>query len=189
MIKYIFIIVAVILTLVTWIYVYSLKNKKNAMLKAVYVGISSLYLIVQMYLYFKVCKYIPKELERYSYMLQGLCLGGFVLVMAIYTLVNVYITKIQKKEEESIDKFKEIRKQLEECIVIIENDEIKEIVTNLYEKVRYLDPVCHGSEQEEIQIFDLIQELKRNLPKEKAQKICEQIDRLLELRKIRQTKA
>lgn len=188
MIKYIFNLIAIILTLATWIYVYSLKNKKCAMLKVVYVGISSLYLIIQMFLYFKVCRYIPKELGRYSYRLQSLCLGGFVLVMLIYTLVNAYITRIQKKEDESIYKFKEIRKQLEECTVIIENDEIREIVTNLCDKVRYLNPVCHGVEQEEMQIFNLIQELKRDLPKEKAQKICEQIDKLLELRKIRQTK-
>lgn len=188
MIKYVFNIIAVILTLATWIYVYSIKDKRKAMLKVIYVGISSLYLVIQMYLYFKVCRYFPEELEKYSYALQGLCLGGFLVVMLIYTLSNRYIARIQKKEDESIRNFSKIRKELEESMIIIEDNEIRKQIAYLCEKARCMDPVCYGVEQEEEQILELIGELKRTVSNETAQKICGQIDKLFKLRKIRADK-
>lgn len=188
MIKYIFNIIACILTLTVWIYVYSIKNKRTAMFKVIYVGISSLYFAVQMFLYFRICKYMPEAMEPLSYKIQGWCLGGFLIAIFIYTLANAYIRRIQKKEDESIGNFRQIRKELEECSIIVKNDEVRKQIMNLSETARYMDPVCYGVEQEEQQILQLLQELKRSESQEAGQNICLKIDELFKLRKIRADK-
>lgn len=184
----IFNITAFILTLAVWIYVYSIRNKKAAMVKVVYVGISSLYFAVQMFLYFRICKYMPEEMKPLSYKIQGWCIAIFLITMFVYTLANGYITRIQKKEEESIGQFVQIRKELEECSIVVKNDEVRKQVMQLSETACYMDPVCYGVEQEEAQILQLLQELKRSESLEAGQNICGKIEELLKLRKIRANK-
>lgn len=186
--KYIFNIIAIVLSVCIWIYVYSIKNKKSAMYKVVFVGADSTYLMAQMYLWFKVCKYIPEEKIEYAYKLQLWCLIAFLGFIIVYTLINAYINRIQKKEDASIAVFSLIRRELEECTILIHTPEVLEKVRVLCDSARCMDPVCYGVETEEQEILRLVKKLKQENNSEEALKLCAKIDELLRLRKIRAIK-
>ena len=183
--KYIFCIIAVVLTLATWIYVFSIKDKNKAMLKVLYVASSVIYLVAQFFVFIKIGRRSWGFLDKYSYLVQVICLFAYILVILISTLVDKYIMSIQRKEERSISTFVQIRQGIEESIVLAKHDEVKNRLMKLSDSVRYMNPVCHGAEKEEAEILQLIQNLKQYSFNEEALcQICDDIEQLLKMREI-----
>lgn len=184
--KYIFLIIAVVLTLLIWVYVFSIKDKNKAMLKLAYLISSMVYLVVEILIFAKVGKYASGFFAKYAYLIQVVCLIAFLLVILISTLVDKYIMSIQRKEESGISTFLCIRKELEESILLMENEGVRSRLIRIRDAARYMNPVCNGVENEEREVLELIRKLQQNPTSENNMyQICERIEKLLEMRKIR----
>lgn len=91
MTRYIFCVIAVLVQpLFVW-YVYHKQDKREAALKIPMIGCSVLYLVVQVYAFFKLCIKIPGKYGIFSYLIRGCNSGGiysfgagFVVQQQIY---------------------------------------------------------------------------------------------------------
>ena len=78
MTRYIFCVIAVLVQpLFVW-YVYHKHDKREAALKIPMIGCSVLYLVVQVYAFFKLCIKIPGKYGIFSYLVQAVILGRHV---------------------------------------------------------------------------------------------------------------
>ena len=186
--KYLFNIIAIVLSIIVGIYLYRIKNKRRAIYKAVFIGIDLMYLLIQFSVSHVIYKYMPEEYISYAYKIQFCYLIVFIIVVLIYMLAASYINEVQKKEDKSIEQFILIRKALEECLIIVQDVQVREKISYLCNEARCMDPVCYGVEEEEKQILLLIQTLRTEQDCANAYKICTEIEKLFRLRKIRMVK-
>ena len=185
MFKYIFCLIAILMQPIFAFLVFHKQEKQKAALKMPLVYLSGVYLVIQIFVFFKVCLKIPKDYQVYSYLLQSAILAVFIIIEIAMAASNKYITKVQTQEQSSIEVFKGLIQQLEICRVQI-TDEVnrKEI-----DKVRYSDPVSSPAVATENEaIRQLILQLSSTTDEAAFAEICGAIMKQLEIRKIKNTK-
>lgn len=115
MTRYIFCVIAVLVQpLFVW-YVYHKQDKREAALKIPMIGCSVLYLVVQVYAFFKLCIKIPGKYGIFSYLIQAVILAVFIALELALSGSNKYIKRVQENEQNSIRDFKNLIKELEIC--------------------------------------------------------------------------
>ena len=115
MFKYIFCLIAILMQPIFAFLVFHKQEKQKAALKMPLVYLSGVYLVIQIFVFFKVCLKIPEDYQVYSYLLQGAILAVFIIIEIAMAASNKYITKVQTQEQGSIEVFKGIIQQLEMC--------------------------------------------------------------------------
>lgn len=187
--KYIFCIIALLIQPVFSWYVYHKQDKRQAALKMPMVYFSAVYLVAQMYVFFKFCSKIPENYQIYSYLIQGAILAAFLLLEIFLFAGNQYINRIQEQEQESIRDFKSLIKELEICRLDVADAENQKCIEKVYEKMRYSDPVSSKDvAAENCKIHELIMELSEITEQEEFSKKCREIEKWIEIRKIKNTK-
>ena len=131
MTRYIFCVIAVLVQpLFVW-YVYHKQDKREAALKIPMIGCSVLYLVVQVYAFFKLCIKIPGKYGIFSYLIQAVILAVFIALELALSGSNKYIKKVQENEQNSIRDFKNLIKELEICRLDISEENKKYIILML----------------------------------------------------------
>lgn len=189
MMKYIFCIIALLIQpLLAW-NIYHKQDKRQAALKMPMIYFSGVYLLVQSYVFFKFCRKIPEDYQLYSYLIQGVILVIFLVLESALFASNKYINDVQQKEQDSIRDFKNLIKELEICRVSVTDSKNKENIEKLYEKMRYSDPVTSvEAAQENEKMHQLIAELSELTDCDQFEQKCNEIEKQLEIRKIKNTK-
>lgn len=188
MTRYIFCVIAVLVQpLFVW-YVYHKQDKREAALKIPMIGCSVLYLVVQIYAFFKLCIKIPGKYGIFSYLIQAVILAVFIVLELALSGSNKYIKRVQENEQNSIRDFKNLIKELEICRLDV-SEENKKYIDKLYEKMRYSDPVSSPEvAQENEKIHELIAELPGITESSQFEAKCLEIEKQLDIRKIKNTK-
>lgn len=188
MTRYIFCVIAVLVQpLFVW-YVYHKQDKREAALKIPMIGCGVLYLVVQVYAFFKLCIKIPGKYGIFSYLVQVVILAVFIALELALSGSNKYIKRVQEKEQNSIRDFKNLIKELEICRLDI-SEENKKYIDKLYEKMRYSNPVSSPEvSQENEKIHKLIAELPGITESSQFEAKCLEIEKQLDIRKIKNTK-
>lgn len=187
--KYIFCIIALLIQPVFSWYVYHKQDKRQAALKMPMIYFSSVYLLVQLAVFFKICSKIPERYQLYSYLIQGAVLVVFLFLEMSLFAGNRYINRIQNQEQESIRDFKNLIKELEICRLDVTDAENQKCIGRVYEKMRYADSVSSKAvAAENEKIHELIMELSDITESEAFAKKCKEIEKWLEIRKIKNTK-
>lgn len=187
--KYIFCIIALLIQPAFAWYVYHKQDKRDAALKMPLIYFSGIYLLVQLFVFFKFCMKIPENYQMCSYLIQGVILAVFIILELSLFGSNKYISNIQQKEQNSIRDFKNLIKELEICRLDITNFQNKENIERLYEKMRYADPVSSAEVAlENEKIHQLIAELSEITDCEQFAAKCKEIEKQLDIRKIKNTK-
>ena len=106
MLKYIFCLIAILIQPIFAFLVFHKQEKQKAALKMPLVYLSGVYLVIQIFVFFKVCLKIPEDYQVYSYLLQGVILAVFIIIEIAMAASNKYITKVQTQEQSSIEVFK-----------------------------------------------------------------------------------
>ena len=122
MFKYIFCLIAILMQPIFAFLVFHKQEKQKAALKMPLVYLSGVYLVIQIFVFFKVCLKIPKDYQVYSYLLQSAILAVFIIIEIAMAASNKYITKVQTQEQSSIEVFKGLIQQLEICRVQITDE-------------------------------------------------------------------
>lgn len=188
--KYIFCIIALLIQPLFIYVVYSRKQKKSdAALKMPLLYFSVAYLVVQCYVFWKYCLKLEGDLEIYSYLIQAGILVVFLILELFLILHNSHIKRIDKQEAESVSDFKALMEQLEIKKILFNDTEKQKELDKVLENMRYQDPVSSKEVQEinkqiEVQIKGITEEMEI----EKISSICNTIIKLLEVRKIKNTK-
>ena len=105
MTRYIFCVIAVLVQpLFVW-YVYHKHDKREAALKIPMIGCSVLYLVVQVYAFFKLCIKIPGKYGIFSYLVQAVILAVYIVLELALSGSNKYIKRVQENEQNSIRDF------------------------------------------------------------------------------------
>ena len=156
MTRYIFCVIAVLVQpLFVW-YVYHKQDKREAALKIPMIGCSVLYLVVQVYAFFKLCIKIPGKYGIFSYLIQAVILAVFIALELALSGSNKYIKRVQENEQNSI---------------------------------RDSDPVSSPEvAQENEKINELIAELPGITESSQFEAKCLEIEKQLDIRKIKNTK-
>lgn len=188
MMRYIFCLIAILVQpLFVW-YVYHKQDKRDAALKIPMIGCSAFYLVVQIYVFFKLCIRIPGKYGAFSYLIQAVILAVFIILELILLSSNKYIKRVQENEQNSIRDFKNLIKELEICRLDV-SEENKKYIDKLYEKMRYSDPVSSPEvSQENEKIHELIAELTGITESSQFEAKCLEIEKQLDIRKIKNTK-
>ena len=187
--NYIFCIIALVIQPVFAWYVYHKQDKRDAALKMPMIYFSGVYLFVQLFVFFKFCIKIPENYQIYSYLLQGVILIVFLFLELFLFGSSKYISNIQKKEQNSIREFKNLIKELEICRLDVTDSQNKENIERVYEKMRYADPISSVEvRQENEKIHQLITELSELADCEQFAAKCKEIEKQLDIRKIKNTK-
>lgn len=187
--KYIFCILALLIQPVFSWYVYHKQDKKEAARKMPMLYFSGVYLIIQIYVFVKFCMKFPEEYQMWSYLIQAAILIVFVILELALFGSNKYIKDVDTREQNSIKDFKGLVTDLEICRVGVADAENLKALDLLMEKVKYLDPVSSPVvEQENSKIHELIAELSKITEHELFKQKCDEIDRQLEIRKIKNIK-
>lgn len=188
--KYIFCIIALLIQPLFIYVVYSRKQKKSdAALKMPLLYFSVAYLVVQCYVFWKYCLKLEGDLEIYSYLIQAGILVVFLILELFLILHNSHIKRIDKQEAESVSDFKALMEQLEIKKILFNDTEKQKELDKVLENMRYQDPVS-SKEVLEInrQIEVLISGITEEMEIETISSICDKITKLLEVRKIKNTK-
>lgn len=187
--KYIFCIIALLIQPIFSWYVYHKQDKRDAALKLPMLFYSVLYLIIQTYVFVKFCLKFPEEYQKYSYLIQlAILLIFLVLELALFRS-NKYITDVQQREQDSVREFKDLIQELEICKINVSDMDMKKLLDELLEKMRYSDPVSSPTVKEENQkIHDLIIEISAVTEKNLFTQKCNEIARQIEKRKIKNAK-
>ena len=131
MTRYIFCVIAVLVQpLFVW-YVYHKQDKREAALKIPMIGCSVLYLVVQVYAFFKLCIKIPGKYGIFSYLIQAVILAVFIALELALSGSNKYIKRVQENEQNSIRDFKNLIKELEICRLDVSEEKINELIAEL----------------------------------------------------------
>ena len=169
-------------------YVYHKQDKREVALKIPMIGCSVLYLVVQVYAFFKLCIKIPGKYGIFSYLIQAVILAVFIALELALSGSNKYIKRVQENEQNSIRDFKNLIKELEICRLDI-SEENKKYIDKLYEKMRYSNPVSSPEvSQENEKIHKLIAELPGITESSQFEAKCLEIEKQLDIRKIKNTK-
>lgn len=187
--KYIFCIIALAIQPAFAWYVYHKQDKRYAALKMPLLYFSGVYLAVQLFVFFKFCIKIPENYQMYSYLMQGVIAAVFLLLEVSLSASSKYSSDIQQKEQDSIRDFKALIKELEICRLNVTDEKNKNSIEKVYEKMRYANPVSSPeAAQENAKIHELIAQLAEIADGEQFAEKCREIEKQLELRKIKNTK-
>lgn len=187
--KFIFCITALLIQPLFCYLVYKKQDKRQAALKMPMLYWSGAYLAVQMYVFFKYCLKFPEQYQMYSYLLQGGILAVFLLLEGAFFFSNRYINKVEKKEQDSIQDFRQILQELEVKKVLVKDAEKSNLLDKVYDKMRYADPVSSSNVAAENKaLLELVQQLNDGTEISKFEEQCNQILDLLEVRKIKNMK-
>ena len=184
MFEYIFCLIAILMQPIFAFLVFHKQEKQKAALKMPLVYLSGVYLVIQIFVFFKVCLKIPKDYQVYSYLLQGAILAVFIIIEIAMAASNKYITKVQTQEQSSIEVFKGLIQQLE-----ITDEVNRKEIDKVLEKMRYSDPVSSPAVATENEaIRQLILRLSSTTDEAAFAEICGAIMKQLEIRKMKNTK-
>lgn len=189
MMKFIFCIIAILIQPLLAFFVFRKQEKQKAALKMPLLYLSGVYLVIQIWVFIKVCMKIPDDYQIYAYLLQAAILVVFLIIEIIMAGSNRYITKIQKQEQNSISDFKGLIQQLEICRVNVSDENNRKELDRVLEKMRYSDPVSSpavADENQKIQL--LIAQLAETAEQAAFAEICAEIIKQLDIRKIKNTK-
>lgn len=187
--KYIFLIIALLMQPIFSWYVYHKQKACKSALKVPMLFYSGFYLVVQIYIFIKFLSKFPEEYYIYSYLIQAVLLIVFLLLEFLLFASNQYIEDVDKKEQDSIRDFKKMLQELENCRIRMTDADNQKRLNELIEKMKYSDPVSTQNVAEENQkIHELIAEIAGITEKELFVKKCDEIERQLEIRKIKNTK-
>lgn len=187
--KFIFCIVALLIQPFFCYLVYKKQDKRQAALNMPMLYWSGAYLVVQIYVFFKYCLKFPEEYQMYSYLLQSGILVVFLILECAFFFSNRYINAIEKKEQDSIQDFKQILQELEVKKVLVKDAEKADLLNQIYDKMRYADPVSSPDVATENRaLMELVQQLNDRTEMKEFEEQCTQILNLLEVRKIKNTK-
>ena len=121
-------------------------------------------------------------------MIQAVILAVFIALELALSGSNKYIKRVQENEQNSIRDFKNLIKELEICRLDV-SEENKKYIDKLYEKMRYSDPVSSPEvAQENEKINELIAELPGITESSQFEAKCLEIEKQLDIRKIKNTK-
>ena len=188
--KYIFCIIALLVQPLFVYMVYIKKqNKSEAALKMPLLYFSGAYLVVQLYVFFKYCLKLKGDFEIYSYLIQAGILIVFIILELFLLGHNSHIKRIDRQEADSIADFKSLMEQLEIKKIMLDDTEKQQQLSKVLELMRYQDPVS-SKEVADInrQIEGLISGISEEMDIDKISSICNKIIKLLEIRKIKNTK-
>ncbi len=189
MMKYIFCIIALLVQPLSAWNIYHKQDKRKAALKMPMLYFSGVYLVVQLYVFFKYCIRFPVGMEKYSYLVQGAILAVFIVIELAMFGSKKYIEDIQQKEQDSIRDVKGLIRNLEICRAGVPDMKNRNYIDKLLEKMRYSDPVSSQAVARENQrIYELIEELSEITEREAFEKKCGEIAKQLETRKIKNVK-
>ena len=87
MFKYIFCLIAILMQPIFAFLVFHKQEKQKAALKMPLVYLSGVYLVIQIFVFFKVCLKIPKDYQVYSYLLQSAILAVFIIIRLLWQQV------------------------------------------------------------------------------------------------------
>lgn len=188
--KYIFCIIALLIQPLFIYVVYFRKQKKSdAALKMPLLYFSGAYLVVQGYVFYKYCLKLKGDLEIYSYLIQVGILIVFIILELFLIMHNSHIKRIDKQEAECVADFKALMEQLEIKKIMFDDVKKQKELNKVLEIMRYQDPVS-SKEVLEInrQIEVLISGITEEMEIDKVSSVCNRIVKLLEIRKIKNTK-
>lgn len=187
--RYIFCILALLVQPVfTW-YVYHKQDKEKAALKMPMLYFSGIYLVIQIFVFWKFCIKIPDAYQKWSYLIQAALLAIFIVLELALLQSNKYINVVQTKEQNSIKDFKSLITELEICRVNVTDTEDLKVLDSLVEKMRYSDPVSSPETEQEIQkIHELIAALPKANDHKQFKQNCGAIAKQLEIRNIKNKK-
>lgn len=188
--KFIFCIIALSIQPLFVYMVYLREQKKNdAALKMPLLYFSGVYFVVQIYVFIKYCLKLKGDFEIYSYLIQAGILVVFIIMEILLVLHNRYIKRVDKQEGESVAEFKALIKQLEVKKMLFDNVEKQQEVNKVLEIMRYQDPVsCKDVVEINNQMGALINGITEEMDIEKVSSRCNKIIKLLDVRKIKNTK-
>lgn len=187
--RYLFCIIALLVQPVSAWYVYHKQDKRKAALKMPMLFFSTVYLVVQIFVFWKYCRLFPEEWKMYSYLIQAAILVIFIVIELALFGSNKYIEDVQQREQDSIRDFKGLIKELEICKVGVSDAENLKHIDKLLEIMRYSDPVSSQAvAQENQKIHELIEELSGITEQELFVRKCDEITKQLEIRKIKNVK-
>lgn len=187
--KYIFLIIALLMQPIFSWYVYHKQEARKSALKVPMLFYSGFYLVVQIYIFIKFCSKFPEEYYIYSYLIQAVLLIVFLFLEFLLFVSNQYIEDVGKKEQDSIRDFKKMIQELENCRIRMTDVDNRKRLNELIEKMKYSDPVsAQNIAAENQKIHELIVEIAGITEKELFVKKCDEIERQLEIRKIKNTK-
>lgn len=187
--RYVFCIIALLIQPVSAWYVYHKQNKTQAALKMPMIYYSGVYLVVQLYVFFKFCSKFPEEYQYYSYLIQAGILAGFLVLEFILFCSNRYIEDVNQKQKDSIREFKNLIRELEISKLSVSDGENLKKINDVLEKMKNSDPVSSSEVVEENEkIHELIIELHGVTDRNLFEKKCDELVTQLEIRNIKNTK-
>ena len=187
--KYIFCILAILIFIFfSWI-VFFKQNKKKAALNIPILAYTGAYLYVQFWIFFKYLVKLPDKYEYWVYIVQVIILILFVVGKLLLFGSNVYINNVQNKQQQSIKDFKALIEEVQIIKVGLTSLEQKRQLDLLIEKMKYTDPVSNSTAQNiNEKIEQLIEELSNAKTADSFDKIYADIEKQIDLRKIKNTK-
>lgn len=169
--------------------VYKKQEKEEAALRMPMVYFSIFYLVVQMYVFVRYCLRLRGEYEKYSYLIQTAILILFLVLELALLFSNKYIKRVDKEEKDSISDFKDLVQEVEIQIVQTEDEAMKASLQTVYEIMRYENPVTNQNAAGENQkIRELLARISEISDQELMQKRCDEIRKLIEIRRIKNTR-
>lgn len=187
--RYLFCIIALAAQPVFAYSVYHRQDKRQAALKMPMLYYNGVYLAVQLFVFFRFCIHFPEEQLQWAYLIQAAIFAVFAFLQVSLFGSNRYIERIETQEQESTADFRRLIKKLEICRVSVSDAENRKAIDALYDKMRFADPVSSPEAAAVNQkIGAQIDELERITEQEAFRNKCEEIARLLEIRKIQNVK-
>ena len=187
--KFLFCGIALVIQPFFFYVVYRKQEKEEAALKMPMVYFSVFYLVAQMYVFVKYCLRLQGEYEKYSYLIQSVILILYVLAESALLFGNKYIKRVDKEEKDRISDFKDLVREVELQIVQTKDETMKASLQKVYEAMRYEDPVTNQNAAGETQkIKELLAHISEINDLELMDKRCKEIQKLIEMRRIKNTR-
>lgn len=181
--KYIFCIIAILLQPIFILYGCHGEDKRLRALKMSMISLSVAYLVIQFYVFFKVCTKIYIFHRESFYAVQGAMLAVFFILEGIFFCMNQYIIRVQKREASCIVEYKAIIKRLEILMEQTDDFQNKECIQELYEKMKYEDPVSSEKvANENKKINELIAQLSEIEENALFAQKCKEIEKEVKVR-------
>lgn len=182
---YLFCVIAILLQpIVAW-YVYKKQDKYKAALKVPMFVISIAYLIIQYIVFWKYLRHLPLDKKIYADVIQGIMLFAFIVVEFALMKSNVYAERVELENKDRIQEFNKLKQMIGCELAKITNSSDNNRVLQVYERMKYENPVSKRNvEEENIQLRELIENLSQFEGIELEER-CEKIELLLEQRKIK----
>lgn len=186
LVKYAFCMIAVLVQIVAGFLTLRERDKEEAALRMPMVYICGVYLLIQFFVFFKYCRYLP---DQYAALLQGAIILAFVVIEVGLGGSNRYIGRVDSQTKESVRGFRDILLALEVKRAAFSGLEAQGYLDALYEKMKYSDPTG-GSEtdQEEARLSELIESMDVGMGAEEIRERCVEAEKVLKIRNIKNKK-